>query len=290
MKRLLPAFLLLVVGLTACESESVVSPLVPDDPAPSFAKNEFPDFEPPEECPANGCLLAPTTLTRDAKAPLVWEGEFASASEEEVELVVYASNPKTTTVKAWLNDEVILLPSAFPRAKSDEVRVAFLPEEGDVLRVRLSGKPGTQVAFWVEEVQDEGGAGEEPETPEPEDPEQPPAFPTYVFGATPESYGIDSELSGICSAQFPGSQVADWNDVVAAVEEYGMAESEILDSGYALVLKDGIGVVGGSLFTQDSHYTLSAFGAGSAIATIGQNLALFTQAAPQPVLCVTITP
>lgn len=288
MKRFLAVSLLTLVGLAACESQSVVSPLIQEDQAPSLAKNELPEFELPEEvCPENGCLMGPVTLTRETKAPVLWTGEFESAEDQDVELVVFASSPKTTTVKAWLNEEIVLLPSELPKSKTNEVRVALTLTEGDILEVRLSGKPGTQVAFWVEEFVEEGEGGEEPGG-EPETPDPEPTDPQYTFQTTLASYGIYADLNQICAAAFTGSQVADWNDVVAAVEA-GTAPGDVLAVGYAFALKDGFGLV--SDFLGDSHYAVSAAGGiGTVYGTIGTDLALITRSDDQPVLCVTITP
>jgi len=292
MKRLLAVSLLAMIGLTACENDSVTSPLAPGSQATSFAKPAVPEFEPPEECPAASCLLGPETITRETKGPIVWVGEFAEVEDQEVELVVYASSPKRTTVQAWLNDKKVLLPSAMPRAEGNEVRVPLTLTAGDVLEVRLTGKPGTQVAFWVEEVVDE----EDGETEEPgiEDPGTIEPTVAYEF-ATSAQVALDAHKNAACEAAFPGSTIADWNDVVAAVAA-GVTDAEILDSGYAFILNNGVGTFEESagLFTLETttyHYALSAWGPYNKDdrGSIGDDLTLTAIETAQPVLCVKIS-
>ncbi len=292
MKRLLAVAFLALVGLSACENQSMTSPLIPEDQAPSFAKAETPEFELPEDvCAETACLMGPETLARETKAPLVWTGEFEGPEDQEVELVVFSSDPKTTTVKAWVNGEIVLLPSELPKSKSNEVRVSLTLTEGDILEVRLSGKPGTQVAFWVEPAADEDQGGDEPGTEDPGTPSPEPTVPDYAFQVTPGIYDIFADLGQICAAEFPGSQVADWNDVVAAVDA-GMAPGDVLDVGYAFVLQDGFARIDDfSSPSGYSHYAVSASGAtGTVYGSIGSDLYLLTRYDDQPVLCVTITP
>mgnify|MGYP001124515218 CR=1 FL=1 len=92
MKRLLAVSLLAMIGLTACENDSVTSPLAPGSQATSFAKPAVPEFEPPEECPAASCLLGPETITRETKGPIVWVGEFAEVMHPE--MVGLTGSPK----------------------------------------------------------------------------------------------------------------------------------------------------------------------------------------------------
>ena len=66
---------------------------------------------------------------------------FQGEEGQEATFVILASNPKTTTVKAWLNDALILLPSALSRSGSNEVRVQVTLAEENVLRLRLSAAP-----------------------------------------------------------------------------------------------------------------------------------------------------
>jgi len=158
MKRLISFSLLALLGLAACDTERTESPLEPEIDGPSMAKHAFPDFEPPDEC-AN-CLVEPRIMVRGKRAPGRVVVEFEATPGQEAELVVYTSNPKTSTVKAWLNGKTVLRPSVIPQSGSDRVRVPLILEEHNILKVRLSAKPGNSVAFWVE-------SGEVPNTRRP---------------------------------------------------------------------------------------------------------------------------
>ena len=218
----------------------------------------------------------------------MWIGEFSGVEEKEVELVVYASDPKTTTVKAWLNEEMVLLPSELPRARATEVRVPLTIVEGDVLEVRLSGKPGNRVAFWLEEGADPDENPEDPDqgTPDPEIPgPETPATPPYTFNLTSGSYGITSNMNEICSSEFSGSRIADWTEVVDAVDK-GMAGDEIFNGFYAFVLNNGAGLV--SDFLGSYHHIISTVGGtGTTFGFIGTDFTLTSTTGNQQILCVT---
>lgn len=285
MKRLLSVCVMAVIGLSACDRQTMVAP---DESAGSealFAKAALPDFEPPEVCPTEGCLLPPTTLARETKAPTSWIGEFSGLEEQEVELVVYSSNPRGTTVKAWLNDKMVLSPSEMPKAESTEVRVPLSLQEGDVLEVRLSGKPGTQVAFWI------AGVAEAPADPDGTDPttEDPPTpEPAMTFGVTTGSVDIYADMNAACDAAMTGSVIADWGDVVEAMGSGLYQKEDVLSTGYAFVLNSGMGLFDEGIFSSSmKHYVLSAFGPlGPNYASIGEDFALEGSADAHAVLCV----
>lgn len=277
MRRLLSLSVLALVGLSACDTETLKSPLAPEVPAASFAKADLPAFEPPTDCPAVSCIIDPTVMVRGKKAPTNWVREFTAEEGQEAELVVFSSNPKTTTVKAWLNDEMVLLPSAMPKSGSNEIRIPLTLAEENVLELRMSAKPGTQVSFWVE-----GGVTDPTEPPPPPpDPE-----PTIIFNVTPQSVPITADMNAECVAAFgDGFATADWTDVVAAVEG-GMAEADILEFGYAFVLNNGIGTF--SVFMMGTyHYMLSAIGdVGTNYGSVGSDLTLNAYQTDLPVLCI----
>jgi hypothetical protein len=148
MKRLLTIFILSLFGLSACDAERGQSPLEPETADPSMAKQLFPDFAPPEDC--SSCLVEPMIMVRGKGSPTIARVTFDGEAGQEVELVVYTSDPKGATVKAWLNHETVLLPSVIPQSGSDQVRIPLALEAQNLLEVRLSGRPGSSVAFWVE--------------------------------------------------------------------------------------------------------------------------------------------
>jgi len=286
MKRLLSLCVLALVGLSACDSQTMMSPTDSEAEAAFFAKAELPEFEPPEVCPTEGCLLPPTTFTRGTKAPtMFWFGEFSGMEGQEAELVVYSSNPRNTTVKAWLNDKMVLSPSAMAKAEGNEVRVPLSLTEGDLLEVRLSGKPGTQVAVWIAEVAEVpvDPDGTDPTTEDPPTPE-----PTMTFGITPETVDIYADMNAACDAAMPGSVIADWTDVVEAMDSGLYGKEDILSTGYAFVLNSGMGLFDGGMFTSfEKHYALSAFGpVPESISSIGFDFSLEGFTTPHSVLCV----
>lgn len=120
----------------------------PEVTDPSLAKPVFSEPTLPEDCSA--CVVEPVTMVRGKGAPSIARVSFDGEVGQAVELVVYTSNPKKATVKAWLNGNTVLLPSVIPQSGSDGVRVPLVLEAENTLEVRLSGKVGASVAFWVE--------------------------------------------------------------------------------------------------------------------------------------------
>ena len=173
MKRLMSVSLLTLLGLAGCDAERNESPLGPEVDGPLYAKKALPDLEPVGEC--IDVLGEITVMDREKQKPTIKEIACESTAGQEADLVVYASNPKTSTVKAWLNGETVLRPSAIPQADEDEfggarVSVHLVFQEHNILTVRLSAKPGdqqvrssaepgNQVEFWVE-------AGQAPDPPD----------------------------------------------------------------------------------------------------------------------------
>lgn len=293
MRRLISLSLLMFAGLAACDGDMEISPLAPEPPVPSspvdpvFAKTPLPLFEPPEECPVAVCLIEPETLVRETRAPFVWTGEFQAEEGQAAELVVRASDPTTTTLKALLNGERVLLPSAFPRSGSDEVRASLTLLAENHLELRLSAKPGTQVAFWIELVQGDEGEPSDPGGPTgPGDPQEPAA----TFFTTSEIFEVGADLNAACDAQLSGAVMADWNDVVEAVGA-GASDGDILGGGYAFLLNGGAATY--QIFMLGTyHYALSASGPfeGMTYGTAGVDLTLTGHLDPQPVLCKAPTP
>jgi hypothetical protein len=263
-----------MLGLVACDDGAVITPLEPEIGGSSFAKAELPLFEPPEGCPAASCLFGPVTLDRETKSPTVLTETFTGAEGQEATLVVLSSNPKTTTVKAWLNGAVVLLPSAMPQSGSNEVRVPITLLEENELIVRLSAKPGTQVVVWVET-----------DVVTPVDPAE---LPLAAFQLTSDPFALTDDLGVACAGLGEGFTVADWTDVVQAVGQ-GAAKGDILEAGFALVLNDGTGITNtGFPFFQDRHYAVSTFGADTwTEASVGTEMYWLTSVTnSQPVLCV----
>ena len=250
------------------------SPLEPELVETSLARPGQPLFEPPEECPVEHCLFGPVTLTRGTGAPTVLREAFEGIEGQEATLVVLVSDPRTTTLKGWLSGLRVLRPSMLPRSGSDEVRVPVSLEEDKVLRLRLSAKPGTQVVVWVE---GEGAAPTEP----------PPPPPSMELGLTETVWSPQNNLSGACSTVGDGFVMADWNDIVQAVDE-GLAKEDILGAGLALILNGGAGTFSVGFPPQLLHHMVSADGPdANTIDSAGPDLLWLTGGTSlQPVLCV----
>jgi len=148
MKRFLPLTFLAVLSFTACDGSRMESLVEPEVDGPSMAKEVLPQLSVPEDC--QNCLAGPEILVRKKGAPETAWISFDAVQGQEAELVVLASDPRTTTVKAWLNEKVVLLPSAIPQAAPDPARAPLVLEAENVLIVRLTAKPGSTVAVWVE--------------------------------------------------------------------------------------------------------------------------------------------
>jgi hypothetical protein len=282
MRRLLSFSVLALIGLSACESESMDSPLAPEVPQALFAKKELPVLQPTTECPPESCILDPATLTRETGAPTIWIDEFFAEEDQEAEFVLVSSNPKTTTVKVWLNGKVIARPSAMARARDGEVRVAVTLAEENELKIRMAAKPGTQISFWLE---GEAGDPSEPLLP-------PPPEPTLVFQATAGAYPMTVDLNVACEGEFPGFTAADWTDLQAA-DAAGTLKILGLEAGYAFVLNGGIRTSGSVGFPPTTYYyALSSIGPylGENYGTVGGVYDLTGVDTDQKVLCMGTPP
>jgi len=276
MKRLLPILVMALLSLSACDSGTLVSPLEPEVGEPSFAKVELAEFLVDDPCSDSNCLYPVVTMTRLKGAPAIKVVRFESGGLEGAVLGVQVSDPKTTTVKAWLNGVTVLLPSAIPHSGENPLRlnIPLDPlETENVLTVRLSAKPGNWAAFWVE--------GEVVAPTKPEDP-----APSVVFDVTEAVAAPTDDMNSACVAEFGADfGVADWNEVVAAVAG-GTLKEQILSSGTAFVLQDGVGTFI-DFVSGLQHYMLSAtVSTGTTYGTIGTDFWLNASPGSQPVLCI----
>jgi len=290
MRRLFSIPVLVLLGLSACDGSNVVSPTAPDVADAAYAKVQVPEFSPPEEC--DGCLVGPVVMVRGKKSPARATEIFSASDGAEAELVVYAPDPKHTTVKAWLNGATVLLPSAFALGGSEELRIPLTLAEENVLEVRLSGKPGTRIAFWVE------GAGElEPETNDL------PAI-DFSFEVTSDPVPATADLDAVCTDAFPGQGLvpADWATVREAVDA-GVQKGSILADGMAWIRWDGVFSYTEGMFGLTSTYyhvidtddmLASSYGSQDVIAPDLFWLLAVTAdqlgGSPQRVLCMSVAP
>ncbi len=245
MKRLLVCVAVGFLFLSACDRGTITSPVEPEISDRAFSMVELPPFEPPDLCAEANCLFGPFTMLRLTKAPWTLSETLEVVEEQAATLVIFSSNPKTTTVKAWLNDVVVLLPSALPRTKSAEVRVPVTLLKSNTLEVRLSAKPGTQIAIWVIE------ADEEDSTPTP-----------TVFKLTSQSFPPADGLDGACVAEFGGDYgMANWAEVEPAVEDGGVAKEDVM-TGFNAWIRNGEKGLFETGFPsyEKRHYVLSAAG------------------------------
>jgi hypothetical protein len=274
MKRLLTFPVLALLTLTACDDNSITSSLEPELAEPAFDQAKLPLEQPLPECPVANCLLGPESLVRETRAPTLETLTFAAAEGQTATLVFQATNPKTTTLRAWLNGVLVILPSQLPRSGSDEVRVPVELLAENVLTVRLSAKPGTQVFVWVEgdgNSQNGSGSGGE-----------------VQFQLTsPQVFAPAPNLNEACTMLGEGFGIADWTDVVQAVEA-GTSKEEILAEGYAFILYQGDGFLPGGFGFPDEHYALSASEPGlNGDPSIGTDMFwLVTRSFELPVLCI----
>lgn len=215
-------------------------------PAPELRDGALPNPEVPEvqtspECPVASCLIGPVSLTRGAEVPAKSVSEFRGREGQEAELVVVASDPKRTTVKAWLNEEVVLLPSAMPRSGTNQVRVPITLAEQNVLEVRLSAKPGTDVVVWIE-----GEAAGPPLPPNTE--------PTVEFRLSSALVGPAAVMNEVCSTEHGGDfEIADWLDLGEDTDP-----SLIQQAQTAWIQWEGIASRSPSMFGLTYHYLVSA--------------------------------
>ena len=241
---LLPYFLVLAfVGSPSPANNGVESLTAPGLSDPTAPLAPIPEIQASPECPVASCLVGPVSLTREQKAPRRQTSEFSAIAGQEAELVFVTSDRKRTTVKAWLNGETVLLPSALARSRSNEVRIPVTVAEENVLEVRLTAKPGTEVRFWIE-----GEAATPALPPAPE--------PTIEFRLSNASVGPTATMNAVCSADFgPNFEIADWADVVAGVDP-----TPIERAGTAWIQRDGLGSFSMSFFGPTYHYLVSAIG------------------------------
>lgn len=282
MKRLLPILAMALLGLSGCDSGTVVSPLAPEVGQPFFAKAGLPAGEATEECPEVGNILFPeATLYRGPGTPAAAEGTFGKCGFIDATLVVQVSNPKTTTVKAWLNGVMVLHPSEFPRTGRTEFSLPFPLADLNGLEVRLSAKPGTDdwARVWVEGVGTPTPSGSDPENET-----------SLEFHATEASFDLTADMNAACVGEYGASYgIADWSQVVAAVEGGAGRGDILLGTEIAMVLYEGVGSFNtGFPFFETRHYMISAVGADAAtVAWIGTDLFWATSGTmSQPVLCV----
>jgi hypothetical protein len=265
MKRLLPILTLALLGLSACDSGTLVSPLEPEVGEPSFAKPVLPGIEPTVHHSASEPCSFPQTLIRAPGAPTRVVCEFTGEEEVEMTLVVEVSDPKITTVKAWLNGVMVLLPSTNPLPGDDnQVKVALGVVPGvNVLDVRLSAKPGEDnwVRVWVE-ADGEGDGGAEGEgDPGPiildED-----VNPTFTLGPV---VGPGADMAVVCG-EVPVDGLpegttwtpADWTDVEAAIEEDERDPGIVPLDGLAWITWNGLRSPDANAFPYPYYYMISA--------------------------------
>ncbi len=250
----LPIMLLVALVGSSTHQIGLVTPphstRLSDAPFPAEALTEVRNSP---ACPVANCLIDPVSLTRGVmasaravggvRAPARAISEFLATEGQEAELVVVTSDRKRTTVRAWLNEEAVLLPSAMPRSGTDEVRVPVTLIEENVLEFRLSGRKETEVVFWIES----GDA-----TPPPPGNEG----PTLEFRLSNEAVDPNATMNAVCSADHgDGFEIAEWADVVA-----GMDPSPIHEASTAWIQWDGLGSFSPFPFSPTYHYLVSAVG------------------------------
>ena len=243
MTRLPFILIMALVSSSTHESRGAASPPAPELLDTSFPAEKLAEVQVSPACPVANCVIEPLSLTRELKAPARAVSEFLATEGQEAELVVVTSDRKRTTVRAWLNGDAVLLPSAMPRSGTNEVRIPVTLIEQNVLEFRLSGKKETEVVFWIES----GDA-----TPPPQgDPE-----PTIEFRLSNAAVGPTAIMNPVCSTDHGKSfEIAEWADVVA-----GTDSSPIHEAGTAWIQRDGIGSSSPFLFGPIYHYLVSAVG------------------------------
>lgn len=243
MTRLLFILGFSLFNLSAHPREAAESRPAPDQRDAFFPNPGISVVQASPECPGPSCLVGPVSLTRDPNAPAKQVSEFLGTEGQEAELVVVSSDRKRTTVQAWLNGERVLLPSTMPRSGTDEVRVPVTLKGQNVLEVRLTAKPGTEVVFWVE------GETATPSLP-------PDLEPTFEFRASDARVGPTVVMNAVCSTEFGADfEIADWADILAGIDP-----TPIQQAGTAWIQRDGIGSFSASFFGPIYHYLVSAVG------------------------------
>jgi len=241
MARMTFLLVMALVGASAREDSPAGRLPSPELPDISFPSPHRPDLQASPECPVGNCWVGPESLTRDRKAPARFVSEFLAPAGEHAELVLVTSDRKRTTVRAWLNEQAILLPSALARGGSNEVRIPVILADQNVLEVRLAAKPGIEVTFWIE--------GEESSPP-------PPSAPALEFRLSNGSVEPSAVMNEVCSTDHgPEFQIADWEDVVAGIDP-----TPIQQAGTAWIQRNGIGSISFSFFGPTFHYLVSAIG------------------------------
>jgi hypothetical protein len=224
-------------------------------------------------------------------------------------LVVYAPDPQHTTVTAWLNGVIVLLPSAIARGEGAvegedfQFATELVLAAENTLVVRLTGKPGTQIAFWVEGEVTTTDAGA--------------PVPRVVFETTPAvAATADLELDAKCADLTPRAKVidgervtipfvpADWNRVMEATADELAALETVLDGGTAWIWWDGVfnytetgpfGTTSTYYFAISSDGNFVSLNPGSVEESTGPDVWLLsittTQLSePQRVLCMSLDP
>ena len=243
MTRLPFMLIFALLNFSATDVSGAISPSAPGLPDASFPTGDLPKVQASPACPVSNCVVDPVSLTRERKAPAKAVSEFLAAEGQEAELVVVISHRTRATVRAWMNGETVLLPSALPRSGTNEVRVPVTLAEQNVLEFRLTGRIGTEVVFWIES----GDAT----PPPPGD-----TGPTMEFRLSNSAVGPTASMNAVCSADHGDSfGIADWSDVVS-----GTDPSPIQAAGIAWIQWDDLGSFSTSFFGPTYHYQVSAIG------------------------------
>ena len=112
------------------------------------------------------------------------------------------------------------------------------------------------------------------------------ASATVTFQVTSAVVGPTADMSGACTAEFGATfSVADWTDVGDAVSA-GVAKDQILGTGMAMILNNGVGAFT-PMFQPTQHHMISTIGPGFPdLGTIGSDMFWLTSGtSSQRVLC-----
>jgi hypothetical protein len=113
------------------------------------------------------------------------------------------------------------------------------------------------------------------------------AAPAVSFAVTSVAVGPTADMVGACAGEFGAAySIADWNDVADAVAS-GRPKEEILSTGVAMILNNGVGSFT-PMFQPTQHHMISAVGPGVPnLGTIGTDLFWLTSGTgDQRVLCM----